>query len=77
VLDLFSAGEESRVDLLKSPTETGQRASVRLYRRAAEVLQQVVVEVHAIEARLAGQRLIEIGEVIVDKMRKRLRWVHA
>ena len=43
----------------------------------AEVLQQVVVQVNAIEARLAGEDLIEIGEVIVDKMREWLRWVHA
>ena len=36
-----------------------------------------VVQVNAIEARLAGEHLIEIGEVIVDKMGEGLRWVHA
>ena len=44
---------------------------------AGEILEQVVVKVNAIKACLAGQRLIEIGEVIVDKMGERLRWVHA
>jgi len=35
------------------------------------------VQVDAVEARLARQNLLQIGEVIVDEVRKRLRWVHA
>ena len=70
-------GSERRIDLMEPPAEAGQRADVRLDGRAAQVLEQVVVEVDAVEARLAGEDLIEIGEVIVDEMRKWLRWVHA
>ena len=65
------------VDLPKPSTEAGQRADVRLYGRAAEILQQVVVQVDAVLARLAGKNLVEIGEVIIDKMGERLRLVHA
>jgi hypothetical protein len=77
VLHLFGAREECGVDLLEPPAEAGERARVRLYRRAAEILQQVVVDMDAIEARLAGKHLIEVGQVIVDKMREWFRWVHA
>ena len=75
---IFSAfGQRAPIDLLEPPAEAGQGAGVRLYCRAAEILQQVVVQVNAVETRLAGEDLIEIGEVIVDKMREGLRWVHA
>jgi len=33
--------------------------------------------VNAVEARVTRQNLLQIGKVIVDKVRKRLRWVHA
>jgi hypothetical protein len=77
VLDLLGAGQKRRIDLLEPPAKAGEGAGVRLYSRAAEILEEVVVKVNAIEARLAGENLIEIGEVIVDKMREGLRWVHA
>ena len=31
----------------------------------------------AVQAGLAGQDLVQVREVIVDEMRKWLRWVHA
>jgi hypothetical protein len=35
------------------------------------------MKMDAVEARLTGENLLQICEVIVDKVRKRLRWVHA
>jgi hypothetical protein len=77
MLDLFGQGEERRVDLPEPASEAGQRADVRLYRGTAEVFEQVVVEVHPVHARLARKHLLEIRQVIVDKMGEWLRWVHA
>jgi hypothetical protein len=77
VLDPFAMWKGRLVDLLKPTTEAGQGPNVRLYRRAAEVLQQVVVQVDAVLARLTGKTFMEICEVFIDKVRKWLRWVHA
>ena len=54
-----------------------ERADVGVDSRPAQVLEQVVMEVDAVQARLAGQYLVQIGEVVVDEVRKWLRWVHA
>ena len=37
----------------------------------AEVLEQVVVRVHAVERRVRRMRLVEIPEQVVDEVRKR------
>jgi hypothetical protein len=49
---------------------------VRVNRSPAQVLEEVVVEMNAVERRLGWTYLVQIGEVVVDKMRKGLRWVH-
>jgi hypothetical protein len=77
VLHLLDAREQLRVNLLKPPAEAGEGAGVRLYRGTAEILQEVVMEMEAVEAGLTREDLIEITEVVVDKMGKGLRWVHA
>jgi hypothetical protein len=46
---------------------------VRLYRRAAEVLEQVVVLVDPVQSRLTRKDLIEVREVVVEKMGEWLR----
>ena len=40
-------------------------------RLAAEVLEQIVVRVHAVERRVRRMRLVKIAEQIVDEVRKR------
>ena len=77
VVDPFALWKRCGVDLPEPATEAGEGANVRLYRRAAEILQQVVVQVDAVLARLAGKNLMEIGEVIIDKMGEWLRLMHA
>jgi hypothetical protein len=49
---------------------------VRLDRRSAQVLEEVIVDVNAIRARLAGKDFIEVRQVIVDEVGEWLRWVH-
>jgi hypothetical protein len=46
-------------------------------RRTAQIFEQVVMEMDAVEAGLGRKHLVQIGEVVVDEMRKWLRWVHA
>ena len=46
---------------------TGQSANVRVDRRSAQVLEEVIVDVNAIRARLAGKDFIEVRQVIVDE----------
>ena len=70
-------GSVRGIDLLKPSAESGEGAHVRVDGGTAQVLEEVVVDVNAVRARLAWQDFIEIGEVIVDKVGKRLRWVHA
>ena len=45
--------------------------------RAAQILQQVVMEVNAVKARVTRVCLVQVREIVVDEMRKWLRWVHA
>ena len=77
MLDPFWVWKGRLIDLLEAATESRQGADVRFYRRPAEILQQVVVQVNAVPAGLTRKDLMEIGQVIIDKMGKRLRWVHA
>src|SRR6478735_8617755 len=44
---------------------------------AAQVLEKIVMEMHPIQAGLAWLHLVQVREVVVDEMRKWLRWVHA
>ena len=77
MFDLFDAGRDARVDLMEPAAESGKRADVRVDGGPAQVLEQVVVQVDAVQAGLARKDLVQIREVVVDEMRKWLRWVHA
>ncbi len=77
MLDLFGRRQVRGVDLVEAAAEPGERADVRVDGGPAQVLEEVVVEVDAVQARLTGADLVQIGEVVVDEMRKWLRWVHA
>lgn len=62
---------------METTAKSGKRPDVRVYRLAAQILEEVVVRVNAVEAGIARQGLVQIREVIVDEVRKWLRWVHA
>jgi hypothetical protein len=77
VLHLLGGRERGGIDLLKTTAEACESANVRVDRGSTQVLEQIVMDMNAVRARLAGQGFIEIGEVIVDKVGKWLRWVHS
>ena len=77
MFDTFDARKHAGVDLVEPPTEAGQRPDMGVNARAAQVLQQVIVKMGPIQGRLGRKYLVQVGEVVVDKMRERLRWVHA
>jgi hypothetical protein len=43
---------------------------------AAQVFEEIVVRVHAVERRVRRVRLVEVPEQIIDKVRKRFRNGH-
>ena len=77
VFGALDGREMRRVDLIEAAAEPRQSPDVSVDRRPAQILEQVVMQVDAVEARLTGENLLQICEVIVDKVGKRLRWVHA
>jgi hypothetical protein len=69
-LQAFDLGQALRIDGGESTSETAELPHLRIDRLAAEVLQQVVVRVDPVEGRHRGMELVEVGQVLVDKMRK-------
>jgi hypothetical protein len=60
MFNLFNARELRRVDLVEASAETGEGTKVGVDRRAAQILQQVVVYVDSVQARLGGMNLIQV-----------------
>jgi hypothetical protein len=61
---------------MEPSTEPGERPEVAVDRRAAQILEQIVVEMNPSRLAWLGQHLVQIGEIVVDEVRKWLRWVH-
>ncbi len=59
------------VDLVEAPQVPGQRVRLAFDALAAQILEQIVVRVDAVERRVRGMRLVEITEQVVDEMRER------
>ena len=68
-----AAGSRADVNLLETAAETCECPDVRFYRGPAEVLEQVVVLVDPVQRRLTWEYLMEVREVVVNKMGKWLR----
>ena len=58
------------------PREAAEVAGLAIERRPGEVLDVVVVRVHAVEGRRGRAQLVEIAEVVVDEMRNGFERVH-
>ena len=56
------------LDLVEATQVAGQRVHLALDRLATQILEVIVVGVHAVERRVGRMRLVEIGEQIVDEM---------
>ncbi len=76
LLGRFHRPEAGRVDLPQAPREAGKGARVGLDRLPAEVFQQVVVEVDAVERRQGRPRFLQVAQVVVDEVGQRFRGIH-
>ena len=72
VFEFFDAGERVAVNLVEAPQVAGEGVRFAFDRVATQVLEKIVVGVHAIERGVRGMRLVEIAEQVVDKVWKRL-----
>ena len=77
MFDAFDRRQELRIDLVEPAAKTRQGSNVGVDSRPAQILEQVIVDMDSVQTGVTRQRLVEIGEVIVDEVRKRLRWVHS
>ncbi len=71
VLEPFDAGETVRVDVAEPPQVAGERARLGFNRGPAEILQQIVVGVYAIQGRVGGVGLVQVPEQVVHEVRQR------
>ena len=76
VLEPLDRGQPPRVDFVETAKIAGERARVGLDALMAEILEQVVVAVDAVERCKRRMRLVEIAEQVVDEMIKRFGNVH-
>jgi hypothetical protein len=77
MLDPLGVWKGCSLDLMKPSAEPRQGTDVRIDGRSAQILEKVIVEMRPIERGLGRKYLMQVREIVVDKMRKRLRWVHA
>jgi hypothetical protein len=73
VFHLFDPSQALQVDLLQPAGEARERPDLGVDRRPRQVLEQVVVGMDAVERRIGGPCLVEVGEVVVDEMIQRFR----
>ncbi len=70
VLDALDLGEPLERNLVEPAGEARQRARLQFERAPAQVLEQVVVRVHAVERGAGRLGFVEIAQVVVDEMMK-------
>ena len=71
VLEPLDAGQRVAVDLVEAAQVAGERVRFAVDPVTAEVLEQIVVRVHAVERRVRRMRLVEVPEQVVDEVRQR------
>jgi hypothetical protein len=69
-LQPFGIGEAGGVDGREPPGKSTQGPDLSVNRLTAEVLEEIVVQVDAIERGIRGVCFVEIREVLVDEVRK-------
>ena len=69
-LEPLDIGQPRGVDGGEPAGKAAERPDLRVNRRPAEVLEQVVVDVDAVEGRRRGVDLVEIRQVFVNEVRK-------
>ena len=76
LLDLLDWCQSPRPDGVQPPPEAGQLASVRLQRESSQIIEKVVVGMYAIEGGVGRLRLVQVRQVVADKMRQGLSRIH-
>ena len=66
----LDVGQPGRIDRRQAAGEAAEIADLGVDRLTAPVLEQVVVEVDAVEGRVGGMDFVEIRQVFVDEMRQ-------
>ena len=70
-------GQPRRIDRREPSRESAERADLRVNRRPAEILEQVVVKVNAVERRVGRMGLMQPREVLVDEVRQGFGGIHS
>jgi hypothetical protein len=73
VLDPLHGSLPIGADLIEAAPETGQGARLRLDRGPTQILEQIVVGVHAVERRIGRMGFVQVRKVVIDEMMQRFR----
>ena len=76
-LEPLRLGQPRRIDRREPAREAAQVADLRVNRRPAQVLEQVVVKVNTVEGRVGRVGLVQPREVLVDEMRQGFGGIHS
>ena len=71
LLELLGGGQPLRLDVLQASQVARKRMGLGVDRRPAEILEEIVVNVNAVECRVGRVRLVEKPEQSIDEVRKR------
>ena len=63
-------GESFRIDVFEPAEIAGKRAGFRFDGVAAQIFEEIVVRVHAVERGVGRMRLVEVSEQVVDEVRQ-------
>ena len=69
-LEALGIGQSGGIDRRQAPGEAAQIAHLPLDALAAQILEQVVVEVDTVERRVGRMDFVEIRQVFVDEVRQ-------
>ena len=73
VLEAFDLGQPVHLDVAQTTEVAGKRAALGFDRVMAEILEQIVVGVDAVERRQRRVRFVEVSEQILDEVRTAVR----
>ena len=71
--ELLVSRQATRIDTVETPGPAAELTQLGVDRRSAQVFQQVVMQVDAIEGRGGRMRLVQVGQVLVDETSQWLR----
>ena len=69
-LDPLGGRQQARVDLVETAQKARERPRLGLDGRTAQIFEQVVKRVHAVQRGAAGMGLVEVTEIVVDEVGK-------